>query len=149
NGEILADGGLLDNLPTDVVKQMGADIVIGVHLSVGPVNPKTLRSALGVARGASDVMIDANVYRGIELADILITIDVAGFDTLDFGRVAQIIPKGYEAAQAKASILSRLSLNPADWDTHLARREQRRITSVPEPQFVEVTGTSADLARQI
>lgn len=149
NGEILADGGLLDNLPTDVVKQMGADIVIGVHLSTGPVNPATLRSALGVARGASDVMIDANVLHGIERADILITVDVAGFDTLDFGRSAQIIPKGYEAAQAKASILSRLELNQQDWDAYITARDRRRAQTVPVPQFVEVTGTSAHLADQI
>ncbi len=149
NGEILADGGLLDNLPTDVVKQMGADIVIGVHLNVGPANPRKLRSALGVAGGAMDVMIDANVYRGIELADILITIDVSGFDTLDFGRAAEIIPKGYQAAQAKSAILSRLSLNPSDWDAHLAAREQRRAKPVAVPRFVEVTGTSGNLAQQI
>lgn len=149
NGEILADGGLLDNLPTDVAKHMGADIVIGVHLNVGPVNPKKLRSALEVARGATDVMIDANVYRGIELSDILITIDVSGFDTLDFGRAAQIIPKGYEAAQSKANILSRLSLDQPDWNAYLARRESRRVQSAPPPQFIEVRGTTPHLAGQI
>src|SRR5215469_7603605 len=60
SGTVLADGGLLNNLPTDIVKQMGADIVIGVHLSVGPTKPQTLRSLLGVANASTSVMISAN-----------------------------------------------------------------------------------------
>ena len=49
DGKILADGGLLNNLPTDVAKQMGADIVIGVHLSTGPAVPANLNSMFQVA----------------------------------------------------------------------------------------------------
>src|SRR5713226_506492 len=37
---VFVDGGLLDNLPTDVVRQMGAEIVIAVHLERGPVEAK-------------------------------------------------------------------------------------------------------------
>jgi NTE family protein len=44
NNRIYADGGLLNNLPTDVARQMGADIVIGVHLTTGPVAPENVRS---------------------------------------------------------------------------------------------------------
>jgi NTE family protein len=149
NGQVYADGGMLDNLPTDVVKQMGADIVIGVHLSIGPTSPKSVRSLLGVLGAASSVMIDANVLRGMQLADILITVDVAGFGTLEFSRSGQIIVKGVEAAQAKASILSRLSLNPDDWNRYVAQREARRARTVPVPEFIEVTGTRPDLAEQM
>jgi NTE family protein len=148
-GQVYADGGLLDNLPTDVVKQMGADIVIGVHLSTGPTAPKSVRSLLGVLGAASSVMIDANVLRGMQLADILITIDVAGYTTLQFSSSQEIVPKGAEAAKAKASILSRLSLDQADWTRYLAQREARRAKTVPVPQFIQITGTRPDLAEQM
>ena len=69
--KVYADGGMLNNLPTDVVKQMGANFVVGLHLNVGPVDPKQLRSLFGVAGGATGVMIDANVLRGMELSDLL------------------------------------------------------------------------------
>jgi NTE family protein len=148
-GAVLADGGLLDNLPTDVVKEMGADIVIGVHLSTGTVTPQNLTSMFQVAGGSMDVMIDANVLHGMELADIVLTINVQGFSTLGFERSREIIPKGYEAAQAKANVLKAFSLSDEDWSQYLAQRDSRRITTVPVPQFVEVKGTSPQLASGI
>jgi NTE family protein len=149
DGHVLADGGLLDNLPTDVVRKMGADIVIGVHLSVGPTDPKTLRSLISVMGASSGVMIGANELRGIEQSDILITVDVAGYTTLDFSRSGEIVPKGYEAAAGKAALLSRLSLSEQEWSRYLTARESRRIKSVPVPKFVEVEGASGDVAEQI
>ena len=147
--KIYIDGGLLNNLPTDVVKKMGADFVIGVHLSVGPADPNKLRTLFEVAGGATGVMIDANVLRGMELADLLLTIDVAGFTTLDFSRADKIIDKGYEAAQAKASMLERFRLNDEDWNRYIARRESRRMPKPPAIQFVEVKGIEKEIAFQV
>ncbi len=147
--KVYADGGMLNNLPTDVVKQMGADFVVGLHLNVGPVDPKQLRSLFGVAGGATGVMIDANVLRGMELSDLLLTIDVAGYTTLDFSRADQIITKGYEAAQAKASLFERFRLSDEEWKLHLARRESRRVATPPAIQFVEVEGIHKDLATEV
>jgi NTE family protein len=149
DGQILADGGLLNNLPTDLAKQMGADIVIGVHLSTGPVAPANLSSLFQVAGGSSDVMIDANELRGMERADILITVNLPGYTTLDFSRVQQIIPKGYEAANERSRVLQRLRLSDEEWSQYLAQRESRLVKTTPTPQFVEVKGTSADVAKDI
>src|ERR1700757_2388970 len=38
DGQIYVDGGLLENLPVDVVRAMGADVVIAVHLETAPLN---------------------------------------------------------------------------------------------------------------
>ena len=149
DGKILADGGLLNNLPTDVAKQMGADIVIGVHLSTGPAVPANLSSMFQVASGSSDVMIDANELRGMERADILITVNLPGYTTLDFSRVQQIIPKGYEAANERSGVLQRLRLSDEEWKQYLAQRESRLMKAVPPPQFIEVKGTSTDVAKDI
>src|ERR1700730_3509864 len=46
NDRVLVDGGLVNNLPTDVVKQMGADIVIAVHLDTQPMEAKDIKSLL-------------------------------------------------------------------------------------------------------
>ncbi|MBZ5537030.1 MAG: patatin-like phospholipase family protein [Acidobacteriia bacterium] len=149
DGTVYADGGLLNDLPTDVVKQMGADIVIAVHLSSAPVNPRDFHSLLGVAGRSIDVMIGANELRGIELADILITIETAGFTTLDFKKTEEIMPKGYTAARGKEKILSEFSVSEEAWQQVIARREAKRVNSVGTPQFVEVRGTSAIMARDI
>ncbi|HYI97402.1 MAG TPA: patatin-like phospholipase family protein [Bryobacteraceae bacterium] len=147
--KIYADGGMLNNLPTDVVKQMGADFVVGLHLSVGPVDPKQLRSLFGVAGGATGVMIDANVLRGMELSDLLVTIDVAGYTTLDFSRADQIIGKGYAAALAKEKLFERFKLSDDEWKRHISARESRRVATPPVIEFVTVEGIEKDLASQV
>ena len=128
---------------------MGADIVIGVHLTTGPVAPDNLNSFFQVATGSSDVMINANELRGMEQADILITVNLAGYTTMDFSRVQKIIPKGYEAAAARSSLLQRLAVSDEEWKRILKDRESRVVNSVPTPKFVEVQGTSANLTKDI
>jgi NTE family protein len=149
DGQILADGGLLNNLPTDVVRGMGADIVIGVHLTTGPVAPQNVSSFFQVAMGSSDVMINANELRGMERADILLTVDLAGYSTMDFSKTHEIIIKGYEAAQSHANVLSRFAVKDDEWNEYLKRRQARLKTIVPVPQFFEVEGTSDVLAKEI
>src|SRR5437899_9647326 len=45
---VYVDGGLLDNLPTDVVRQMGAEIVIAVHLATAPPEGENIQTAITV-----------------------------------------------------------------------------------------------------
>jgi len=149
DGRILADGGLLDNLPTDVAKQMGADIVIGVHLTTGPVVPKNLTSLLQVAGGSTDVMIDANELRGMQQADILITVNLEGYSTLDFSSVDKIIPEGTRAAAQRSALLDRLRLSDEEWQRYQADRRSRMIRTVPAPAFVEVAGAPPNLSKDI
>ena len=149
DGMILADGGLLNNLPTDVARQMGADVVIGVHLTTGPVAPTNLTSMFQVAAGSSNVMIDANELRGMEQADVLITVTLPGYSTLDFSRVQEIIPKGYEAAEERSRLLRHLALNDEEWNRYLARRQSRRVNATPVPSFVQVEGADPNLAKDI
>jgi NTE family protein len=94
-------------------------------------------------------MIDANELRGMEQADILLTVNLEGYSTLDFSRAQEIAPKGFQAAQERERILSRFRLSDEDWKHYLAERNSRRIQSVPVPQFVEVTGTTPALAADI
>jgi NTE family protein len=147
--QVLADGGLLDNLPVDVVKAMGADIVIAAHLDTGKVQAKDVRSLLEVAGRSIDVMIDANELRSMLAADLLLRVDVSGYGTLDFDQAEKIVPKGYEAAKAKAAMLQKLSLNDAEWVRYRAAVEARRLSPQVTPQFIEVEGVSAAESREI
>jgi NTE family protein len=149
DGKVLADGGLLNNLPTDVVRQMGADVVIGVHLTTGPVAPKNVSSLFQVASGSTDVMIDANELRGMEQADVLITVSLPGFSTLGFSRVQEIIPIGHSAAEQRSQVLRRFALNDDEWNRYLAHRDSRIVRGPVVPEFVQVEGTNPQLAKDI
>jgi NTE family protein len=142
DGKIFADGGLLNNLPVDVVKAMGADIIIAVYLAGDPVDPKTQVSLFGVLGQSIGVMIAANERRNMEMADILITARLSGFTATDYHALPKIVEQGYEGAQNKARMLSRLSVDDATWRAYLNKRDAKRRTVVPEPKFVSVEGSS-------
>ena len=143
---LYADGFLLDNLPIDVGKEMGADVVLGVHLETAPMDPNTNLSSFGVLGQAISVMSAVNVTRSMEQADLLIVVPLQKYTSLDYNKADAIIKLGYDAAAAKASVLSAFSVSEAEWEDYLSKRNARRRT-VPIPKFVEVTGTSPEMAK--
>ncbi|HEV2691193.1 MAG TPA: patatin-like phospholipase family protein, partial [Bryobacteraceae bacterium] len=142
---ILVDGGLLDNLPVDVARRMGADIVIAVHLRTKPMNAQEAMSSVGVLQRSVSVTIAINELRSMEKADILLTADTENFGTTDYGRFAEIEAEGYKAAQAKRSLLAGLQVAPDEWQRMLAARAEKR-RAAPMPLFVDVSGTSPAIA---
>jgi len=142
---LYADGFLLDNLPIDVGKQMGADVVLGVHLETSPMDPNTNLSSFGVLGQAISVMSAENVIRSMELADLLVTVPLQKYTSLDYNKADAIIQVGYEAAASKAAVLSAYSVSQGEWEEYLAQRNARRRTA-PIPKFVEVVGAPPEMA---
>jgi NTE family protein len=95
------------------------------------------------------MMVAANEISSLQAADLVVSVDLAGYTSSDFTRGDKIMPKGYEAAARKAAMLDRLSLNQADWQQYIAAREARRIHSVPTPDLVQVTGIRPSLAPDV
>jgi NTE family protein len=146
---LYADGMLMDNMPVDVVKKMGADIVIAVYLNPSAFDAKASVSLFSVLNRGMGVMVSANEVSNLAAADLVVSVDLAGFTSADFTEGEKIMPKGYDAAAKKSAMLDRLSLNEADWQKYIAAREARRIRSVPVPDVVQVTGVSGALAPDI
>src|SRR5260370_2896399 len=145
-GKIYVDGGLLDNLPTDVAKDMGADITIAVHLEQAPISPDASLSSVATLVQAFSVVTAVNERRGMELADVLVRVDLTKFGGGDYRNADKLIAQGYKAAQGSAPALSKFAVDNNVWQAYLGRREARRIKSVPVPSFVEVIGTTPQLA---
>lgn len=143
NGSVYTDGGSLNNLPVDVAKRMNVDIVIAVYLDNGPPAADFQQSLLGIASRTASIMVAANEMRSIQLADILLTADVKDFTAADFTSSAKIIPRGFDAAQNKRTLLSRFSLAENEWQNYLKVRRSRQRTVVPVPEFVAVSGSTA------
>lgn len=153
NGRILVDGGLVNNLPTDVVKEMGADIVIGVTLEVSPSRSTQLNTIPGILRQAVNVSIFQNERRNLLLADIPIPVQLGDRGSADFSRTQELIEIGYKAAGQHADMLQPLSLSPTEWDDYLrgmnARRRAApaagRLSAVDSPQ----PGIREDATREL
>jgi len=148
NHSVFVDGGLLDNLPVDVAKTMGADLVIAVHLQSKPLEANEPISSFGVLGRSISVVIAANELRSMENADVLISVPLTGYSSTDYRKRDAIIQTGYDAAAQKAALLSTFSLDEGEWQEYIARRNARRRT-IPTPQFIQVTGTKPVLAKEI
>ena len=144
---LFADGFMLDNLPVDVAKEMGADVTLAIHLETAPLDPNTDLSSFGVLGQSISVMSNVNVIHSMELADVLVVVPLQKYTALDYNKADAIIKLGYEAAASKATVLSAFSVSEAEWEEYLAARKARRKTA-PVPQFVQVVGaTSPEMAK--
>ena len=97
---VYVDGGLLGNLPTDVVRKMGADVVIAVHLEIAPADASKLQNLFSVLGRSVEVMIHQNELQGLAAADLVVNVDLKDFDSLDYKQAGTIIDRGWEAAAA-------------------------------------------------
>jgi NTE family protein len=145
--QVLVDGGLVGNLPSDVARAMGAEVVIAVHLEVAPGTPDEIQSFFSVLGRSVDVIVRENEIRGLSAADLVVTVDLHEYNSLDYAKSKIIIDKGRQAAQDKERVLQPFALNDQDWNSHLRARDARRLNSMAVPQFVRVEGTDPDAAR--
>jgi NTE family protein len=84
----------------------------------------------------------------MEQADILVTVPLQKYDALDYSAADAIIKAGYDAAAAKAKVLTAFSVSESEWQQYLANRKSRQKTT-PIPEFVQVAGASPELAESI
>lgn len=149
DGVTYTDGAAVDNLPVDVAKANGADIIIASYLDNTGGPQTTPGSFLATTGNFVSIAIAANEMRSLEAADILITSKLQGFTSTMFPKSAEIIPKGVTAAEAKAKLLDRFSVSDAEWAAYRAQRNSRRQAQPPNPQFVTVAGVNTPAALEI
>ncbi|HSG28552.1 MAG TPA: patatin-like phospholipase family protein, partial [Candidatus Krumholzibacterium sp.] len=126
--ELVVDGGISICLPVDIVRGMGADIVIAVDIST----PKMGREKLGSALAITDQLVSILTQRNTEIqiaslndTDVLIQGDLGDITTASFNRVVETIPIGEAAAEEVLEELSRLSLSEEEYREHLEERRKR------------------------
>jgi NTE family protein len=146
---VYVDGGLVNNLPTDVVRQMGADIVIAVHLETQPPEAKNIQSLVNVLEQSVRAVISANEVRGLAQADAIVTVPLGHFVMRDFTKNIPIMQAGYNAAKGKSKLLASFALDDAAWNEYVGERDSRRQTTTAVPQFIEVQGTGAQAREDI
>ena len=150
NDRLLADGGLLNNVPADVTRAMGADVVIAVDVSA-PLDPReALCSLVSVANQALGVMMVERTREVLETyADYVITPELDDLSATGWREFEMIRAQGYAAADAVAGSLVPLSLAPSAWARHLEHRRRRRLSVPVQPVFVRVDGVDADTAADL
>lgn len=100
DGMVLVDGGMRDNYPTALARQMGADIVIGIDVSSGRKRYDEINNIGDIINAGID-MLGRSVYeRNVRMADINIRPELDGYTMMSFDKesIDRIIHQGYVAA---------------------------------------------------
>lgn len=150
NGHVLADGGMVQNIPVETVRSMDSDVVIAVELRLPPVDVGKLNSLAGVLSRAIDVMITQNEKRSLAHADAKISVDMKGFFITDYSRVDELIRLGYKTASAQGGELLKYAIqDPAEWQRYLDERAARKTQPIKKVDAIEATGATPDINKRI
>jgi NTE family protein len=149
-GTLLADGGMVQNIPVETTRAMNSDVVIAVELHLPPGDVAELNSLTGVLSRAIDVMITQNERHSLALADIKISVDMKGFSVTDYSRVDELIQAGYATAESQSATLLRYAISDqGDWNQYLQERTARKRSPIKRVDAIVVSGTDADTDRRI
>jgi NTE family protein len=123
DGRRLVDGGLVRNLPVDVVREMGADIVIAVDVGA-PLKDSETESLLQIFEQTMNMLTRKNVEEQLPLADLLIIPPVGKFGTMRFDQVQEIVDLGVSQALAHGEELRSLAVGPDEFQQLAAARPE-------------------------
>ncbi|MGL6108860.1 MAG: patatin-like phospholipase family protein [Rubrivivax sp.] len=130
DGKMLVDGGLTRNLPVDVARAMGADVIIAVNLGTPLLKREQITSAFSVAAQMLNILTEQNVQTSLaslKPTDVLILPELGAYSAGDFDNMPSTIPIGEAAARKVAEQLRRFSLPPEQYAAH--RQGQVRVVA--------------------
>lgn len=102
NGMVLLDGGMRNNYPTDIAKDLGADYVIGVDLSEGYMEYDDINNLLDIVLQGVDMLGRSSYEQNTALTDVTIVPDIGEYNMLSFEpqSIDDLITRGERAAMA-------------------------------------------------
>jgi len=140
DGRQLVDGGIVDNLPVDLAKEMGADIVIAVESrGSSDKSQESLNNAVAIAGQTFSLFIEQNMTPNRTQADLLIKPDLSQYTTMSYGDAKGIIDQGEKCARevlpqikalAEKIAASRSLVTPEEEPNRKAFREPPRVSSL-------------------
>ncbi|HWR88975.1 MAG TPA: patatin-like phospholipase family protein, partial [Dissulfurispiraceae bacterium] len=142
-GRYLIDGGIVRNLPVDIVRGMGAEVIIAIDVGKPFLKRDELGSPLSIVGQMLDIMMKQNVTAQINSlgpADVFIRPELGDIESGDFQRGAEAARFGEAAARRKLDDLKKHSVSPSEYEAFLARHHRDTVSSV-KVASVKVEGT--------
>ncbi|MFK0088851.1 patatin-like phospholipase family protein [Pseudomonas sp. NPDC090755] len=151
DGRLLVDGGMVDNIPLDVAREMGVDVAIVVDIGTPLRSRDQLTSVVDVLNQSITLMTRRNSEEqlaALHRDDILVQPSLASFGVTDFGRAQEMIDAGYRAARALDPRLAALK-QPDDSDEELsaARSPSQRTPVITAIRIENDSKVSDDVIR--
>ncbi len=99
----LIDGGTVNNLPSKILKDMGAEKVLGVSFKLNPYEPKD--DVMGIALRTADIFSILNMSVAKEYVDLLVELEVPDVGLLNISNINEAFRLGYNQIMDKKEIL--------------------------------------------
>ncbi len=151
DGRLLVDGGLVKNLPIDVARSMGVDVLIVVDAGLPLRGREQLTSLASVSNQSVAIMVrrDADQQRAtLTDRDLLILPELGDSSSFDFQHVRRVVDAGTAAARATQAALARYAVDEAAYTGFVAARRAARV-GLPPIQFVRADAASVRYQRLI
>ena len=151
DGRLLVDGGIAENIPIDVAREMGVDILIVVDVGSPLLTRDKLTSVPVISNQMLAILIQKNSREQLQkLAknDVVIEPQLGDTSSFDFGIVARVIASGEIAAREAQNQLVALGEAPEQFQQYVARRDQAR-SNPPRIDFVRIDAGSERYANRL
>jgi NTE family protein len=128
DGKLLVDGGIVNNMPVDVARAMGADIIIAVDIGSPLLDQKQINSTVDVLRQLSNILTITTTNNQkllLEEQDILIRPDIADLSTTDFSILDIALEKGEQAALDNQYKIAELAVTDKEFEQYLFAKKQK------------------------
>jgi len=99
NGHLLVDGGLVNNYPAEEVRNMGAEVIIGIDVQGNLYSKEELNSFIRILNQSSAFLRRPMYEKGLAMTDIYIKPDLEDFSISSFTSADTIIKRGEKAAR--------------------------------------------------
>ena len=146
----LVDGGILNNYPVDVAREMGADIIIGVDLhSENNTEYQEVTTIIDALDKMINLMEGNRTEQNRRMTDIRITPLVSKYGTLDFDLKSMdaLIDTGYNAALRASYDLQMLSQSLKILEKRDREHQMGPIVKVPKREAVNIERDSVDISQ--
>jgi len=140
DGRLLVDGGIVGNLPVDVMESMGVDVIIAVDVEFPLYGREELGSALAISEQMLTILIRKETLRQIDRlgeTDVLIRPELGVFASTDFGNIVDAVAPGQTATRLQADKLGSIALAEHEWQQYVAEKH-RPSPPVSHLAFVRV-----------
>lgn len=149
-GRLLVDGGMVDNIPLDVAREMGVDLAIVVDIGTPLRDRKQLATVVDVLNQSITLMTRRNSEEqlaNLHRDDILIQPQLAAFGVTDFGRAQDMIDAGYRATRLLGTRLAVLRQPDGDANLAVARSSSQRTPLITAIRIENDSKVSDDVIR--
>jgi NTE family protein len=151
DGRLLVDGGMTDNIPLDVARDMGVDIAIVVDIGTPLRSRQQLATVVDVLNQSITLMTRRNSEEQLATLhknDVLIQPPLASFGVTDFGRAQEMIDAGYRATRILDARLAPLRrAEPMDAELSAARTPSQRTPIITAIRVENDSKVSDDVIR--